>query len=219
MDKPHVHFNHPFSMIIAGPTQCGKTVFLKKLLRHAEYIKPRPKEIVWCYGIKSSTQFKDLYKESAYPIQFHKGLPNVGDIPKNSLVVIDDLMADAAKSKLIASFFTQGMHHNEISIVLLVQNIFCHGKEMRNISLNAQYIVLFKNPRDSQQIKFLSNQIFPLYPKYLPDAYRQATERPYGYLVINLTQSASDNLRLITNIFPDERCHYFVPLEEYTSLN
>ena len=31
---------------------------------------------------------------------------------------------------------------------LYCENIFHQGKEMRNISLNAHYIILFKSPRD-----------------------------------------------------------------------
>ena len=32
---------------------------------------------------------------------------------------------------------------------------------MRNISLNAHYIVLFKSPRDKQQISMLARQVNP----------------------------------------------------------
>ena len=32
---------------------------------------------------------------------------------------------------------------------------------MRNISLNIHYIILFKNPRDSQQISTLARQMYP----------------------------------------------------------
>jgi hypothetical protein len=140
-------------------------------------------------------------------------LPGVGDISKDTLLIVDDLMEDAGKSKNVASYFTRGMHHNDISVILIVQNLFHQGKEMRSISLNSKYIVLFKNPRDAGQIKFLASQIFPQHPKYIPEAYRQATERPYGYLVIDLTQTALENMRLVTNVFPSEKCYYFVPIE------
>ena len=36
-----------------------------------------------------------------------------------------------------------------------VQNIFHQGKEIRNISLNAHYIVLFKSPRDRHRDYFM----------------------------------------------------------------
>lgn len=82
---------------------------------------------------------------------------------------------------------------------------------MRDISLNSNYMVLFKNPRDARQISHLSSQMFPSLPRYLPDAYRQATERPYGYLVIDLTQKTESDMRLVTNVFPYQKCYYFIP--------
>ena len=39
---------------------------------------------------------------------------------------------------------------------LLVQNLFPKNKETRTISLNAHYMVVFKNPRDKSQISHLT---------------------------------------------------------------
>ena len=42
---------HPFTCIIAGCTQSGKTVWVKKLLENAKTtISPPPERIIWCYG-------------------------------------------------------------------------------------------------------------------------------------------------------------------------
>jgi hypothetical protein len=70
-------------------------------------------------------------------------------------------MAQSGKDKRISDRFTKGSHHRNLSIIYIVQNIFHQGKEMRNISLNAHYIVLFKTPRDKQQIYMLARQINP----------------------------------------------------------
>jgi hypothetical protein len=45
-----------------------------------------------------------------------------------------------------------------LSTIYIVQNIFHQGKVMRNISLNAHYIVLFKSQdsTDKQQISMLA---------------------------------------------------------------
>ena len=40
---------------------------------------------------------------------------------------------------------TRERHHRNLSVIYVAQNIFHQGKEMRNISLNAHYIVLFKS--------------------------------------------------------------------------
>ena len=54
--------------------------------------------------------------------------------------------------KRIADLFTKGSDHQNLSVIYIVQNIFQQGRETRNISLNARYIVLFKSPQDKQQI-------------------------------------------------------------------
>jgi hypothetical protein len=206
-------FKQPFSMIIAGPTMSGKTCFMIDLLTHKSCIEPSPKDVLWCYGIKNKNQFAEIRQKSQYPVHFHEGLPIIEDVKtgNNTLIVLDDLMTDAGKSNAISQLFTRGMHHNNISVILITQNIFHQGKKMRDISLNSNYFVLFKNPRDARQISFLSSQMFPTQPKYLPDAFKQATERPHGYLVIDLTQKTETDFRLVTNIFPYQSCYFLIP--------
>jgi UDP-N-acetyl-D-mannosaminuronic acid transferase (WecB/TagA/CpsF family) len=43
----------------------------------------------------------------------------------------------------------------------IVQNLFHRGKHHRTISLNAHYMVLFKNQRDVSQIMALAHQMYP----------------------------------------------------------
>jgi Poxvirus A32 protein len=212
MEKPPI-FQHPFSMLIAGPTMSGKSSFTVRLLNNRGYIQPAPTHVLWCYGVESPGQFENIKSSSIYPISFIKGLPSIDEIKdaQGALIILDDLMQDAAKSKNISTLFSRGMHHLNVSIVLLVQNVFHQGSAMRDISLNASYIILFKNPRDNRQILTLSQQIFPANTKYLTEAYHLATTRPHGYLIINLTQRVPDNRRLYTNIFPGEFYHPYIP--------
>ena len=50
---------HPFTCIVAGCTQSGKTVWVKKLLQNAKTtISPPPERIIWCYG-----QWQPMYLE------------------------------------------------------------------------------------------------------------------------------------------------------------
>ena len=43
-------FNHPFTMIVAGPTRSGKTTWVTRLLQNRlKQIKPIPFRIIWCY--------------------------------------------------------------------------------------------------------------------------------------------------------------------------
>ena len=49
---------------------------------------------------------------------------------------------------------------------------------MRTISLNAHYLILFKNPRDASQINHLAKQMYPTKSKFMVEAYRDATLPP-----------------------------------------
>jgi len=82
---------------------------------------------------------------------------------------------------------------------------------MRTISLNVQYIVLFKNPRDSSQFIHLAKQIYLHNTRFAHEMYVDATKRPYGYILLDLQSAQDDDLRLRTNIFPGERQIVYVP--------
>ncbi len=89
------------------------------------------------------------------------------------MIILDDPMAQSGKDKRIADLFTRGSHHRNLSVIYIVQNIFHQGKKMRNISLNAHYIVLFKSPRDKQQVSMLARQVN--HGKEFMAAYEEAT--------------------------------------------
>jgi hypothetical protein len=143
-------------------------------------------------------------------IELNKGIPedinkvDYLDISQQNLIILDDLIAQSSKDKRIADLFTKGKHHRNLSIIYIVQNVFHHGKEMRNISLNAHYIVLFKSPRDKQQIPMLAGQINPGRVQEFMRSYEDATSRPHGYLMLDLKPTADDQQRFKTNILPGE---------------
>lgn len=121
---------------------------------------------------------------------------------KPRLIILDDLMREADGN--VVDLFTKGSHHYNISVMFVTQNIFNQGKGRRDISLNAHYIVCFKNPRDKQQIRTLSNQVYPENPKFVQEAYIDATTQPHGYLLFDLKQSTPDLHRFRTSIFKND---------------
>ena len=91
-------------------------------------------------------------------IEFCEGLPRPEDYSNDplspKLVIIDDLMRESSSCDAIVDLFTKDSHHKNLSVILISQNLFHQGQ--RNISLNANYIVVFKNPRDRAQIRHLA---------------------------------------------------------------
>jgi hypothetical protein len=188
---------HPFTAMVCGPTQCGKTRFVMQLIRNANFIYPPPERIIWCFGC-----YQDEYRNTDC-IEFVEGIPCFDILDgRRTLLIIDDLMSET--DDRVTKLFTKGSHHKNASVVYISQNVFNKGKENRNISLNTHYLVLFKNPRDSAQIAHLGRQIFPERVKYFREAFADATSRPYGYLLVDLKTTTPDDLRLRTDIFPDK---------------
>ena len=87
-------------------------------------------------------------------------------------MVFDDMMMQCANSELIAQAFTQKRHHQNLSVILILQNLNCQGKVMRNVHLNTEYVVIFRNPRDKSQFGHLARQLEPKHSKALVDALR-----------------------------------------------
>ena len=205
---------HPFTCIVAGCTQSGKTLWVKSLLENAQTtISPTPQRIIWCYGQWQPSYF-DMMRIMP-GIEFNEGIPDdidnadCLDVSQRNLIVLDDLMAQSGKDKRISDLFTKGSHHRNLSIIYIVQNLFHQGKEMRNVSLNAHYIVLFKSPRDKQQISMLARQINPGKVQEFMGSYEDATSRPRGYLMLDLKPTTDDQQRLKTNVLPGEIAKFF----------
>ena len=60
---------HTTTCLIAGPTGCGKTQFVVRLLKSTGMIVPKPTRIVWVYG-----EWQPLYDEllKTMTIEFRK---------------------------------------------------------------------------------------------------------------------------------------------------
>ena len=110
--------------------------------------------------------------------------------------------------------FTKYAHHKNLTVIFIVQNLFPKGKHARDISLNAHYIIVFKNPRDKLQIEYLARQIMPRHSKGVVQVFEEATRKPHSYLLFDLTQSTHDALRIRTNIFPDETMHVYAHVKD-----
>ena len=206
-DIKYFQFIHPFTCMVAGPTSCGKTVFVNNLIKNSELLLSNidKLKVTWAYG-----QWQKSYEDTE-GIDYFEGLPSEEYLQdsKTNLLIIDDLMTELGNDKKLANLFTKGSHHMNISIIFIVQNIFHQAKYMRNVSLNCHYFILMKNPRDKSQIYSLARQLYPKNSYILIEAYMDATKEPYSYLKIDFKPSTPDKYRLQTDIFPNP---YFRPI-------
>lgn len=195
---------HPSTCLIAAPTKSGKTFLVKKIIDHKMF-HPMPQKIIYCYG-----KYQPIFKLMKN-VEFIEGLPDNLNSIQNALIIIDDLMTEVANDFRLSNLFTKGCHHQNLSVIFIMQNIFVKGKEMRNVNLNSQYLILFKNPRDKSQVMILGKQMFPGKTKAFREIFQDATSPKYGYLLIDLRPNADDSLRLRTGMFPEDKCYVYQP--------
>jgi hypothetical protein len=194
-----VIFQLPACALLVGPTMSGKSNFLVKLLTHTPSLMyPIPTRIVYCSSTPPEANVKNIKN-----IEFVIGLPDTSIFNplETNLIVLDDLAFQSEQSNEIMQIFTVKAHHLNLSTFMLVHNLFGQNKFSRTISLNSNYLVLFKNPRDRTQLEVLGRQIFPKNPKFLMEAFEDATKTPFSHMLLDLTQKTEDKFRVQSNIF------------------
>ena len=200
-----VTLNYPSTFIVSGPSGSGKTEFVYKLITNAKHLFEEPLDkIYYFYGVWQS-RFEKIYEGQA--VEYMQGLPDYhfleGLEHKNhKLLIIDDQQLEALNSKSVVDIFTKFSHHKNITTIIILQNLFHQGKYSRDISLNTHYFVLFKNQRDINQVKILGHQLG--ISNLLLEAYFDATEDPFSYLLIDISPKSNRELLLRTHIFSEE---------------
>lgn len=186
--------------MIVGPSSCGKTVFVEKLLKERKrFFSPPYNPVVYCYGANQLTAFTRMQKEQV--IHFYEGILDSAMLDKRykksngGLLVLDDHMDEGSGDQRVLDLFTKDSHHRRITVIYMNQDMFPKGKFSKTISRNAHHIIAFKDPRDQLGVRILTQQAFPQEFKDVLNVYREATERPYGYLLFDLHPSSSDHER------------------------
>lgn len=208
---------HPSAMIISGPSGSGKTEFAINFLKNLEKLVDADIDyIIWCYGQKTK-QMEHVAEVFLDKIEFHEGLPNDFNTlmkqDKKGIILIDDCQMEAIKSEKMVDLLTKQSHHNDCSVILILQDIF-HGSTIRKtIYRNAHYLVLFRTPLDNSIPFALANKIFPYKSKIFLDIYNAATKRAkYSYLFVSGRVSTPDEIRFRSDIFNPNFQRIYVPI-------
>lgn len=208
----HTMFRVPSTVLICGASGSGKTTFVSNLLKYRNQMIENGeniKNIIFFYN-----NWQPLYqemKENKLVTEWINELPSAKEIKEKSdpfkdkygtICIIDDFMTEMSKD--IIDIFTVISHHSNVLVVFLSQSIFPKNPHFRDLSVNAKYIVLHKNPRENAQVAHLARQIQPVKNKFIIEAYHDATQEPYSYILFNLHQETPENYRIQSNIFPHE---------------
>ena len=206
----------PYTMVVSGQTGSGKTHFVSQLIKHHKSLHDRKFDKI----VIAFTMMQPIYLELKMKNQnltLVEGFPGEAvekicksDTNANTLVALDDMMIETENDKRLAAMFTK-MRHKNVSTVFLTQNLYFKSKYMTTVTRNAHYLVIFENPRDASMISTLNRQAYPENPNFLRDAFRQATEKPYGYLFLDFKPGGDKRLRVREGILPGEQTFVYLP--------
>ena len=208
----------PFRIIVSGGSGVGKTEFVKKVVNKEFYREPID-EIVYCYP----DYLDEIPTEFDFPVSYFHGMPDLkylSSLKSGSLLILDDMMTEVGKCENIAKLFSVIARKKNISIFLIVQNIFQRGKEFRNIRLNSTGIVLFKTRSSvSNQSLLRELEIGNLISK---TSLNHALSEKYQYIFIDLHPKHQNDFGSIRgDIFSEKLLVYYtmeyvaIPKEDF----
>ena len=166
---------HPFTCMVVGPTQCGKTQFVFELIRRLSSIQPPPERIVWCFWLLSGfvqqrrwcricggrSRHEHFGRRQEENVSHHRR-PHIqnrygSDTNFYERVSSSQLQCDLHKLKFVQQRPEEQKYLSQYSL-----------------------LVLFKNPKDSTQIYSSQPTEFPKYHKVFYESFADATSLPYS---------------------------------------
>lgn len=206
-----------FKIFLAGASGCGKTTFVTEMLENInEICQEPPTKIIFVYSTWQQ-QYDEMKNKKLLDVFIEDGEDLEDEVNKyitgqSLLIIFDDLISSKNLDFISNLYMVQG-RHNKVSMVFIAQRMFVNNQEIRNISGNSSYIVLFRNPRNSHDIAELSKQMTPG-KTVLKEIYAAATKEPYSYLFICLTQTCLQAVKYLSHLFEKRnivRC--YIPIE------
>ena len=199
-----VRLKENFKLFISGPSRCGKTFFISELLENiGTFAKEPPETILYVYKVWQS-KFDEMKSIVHGFIEDNENIiQQIKEIAlgQRIFVIFDDLIN--SKSLVdIATLFTVDGRHMNMSMAFLTQRMYVNNEHFRQISQNCDYFCIFKNPRNSSEIRTLAQQLTPG-SLDLIEIYKEATKSPFSYLLINLTQECDPNVKYISHVFDE----------------
>lgn len=202
---------HPFSMVVYGPSQSGKSTFIFDLLQNASRLINVQFDYIMCFVGSNDMKYLGLKAIYGNRIDFVRGLPkDLNAFIKPGLkgfLIFDDLMMEATKSAAVTEIFIHRCHHENLSVALLLQDLFAKGRDRLTILRSTHYLVLFKNPLDQVINYIIANRVSPT-AKGTVIKLMQYVQTKYRYLFLDGKQNSLPEAKFRTDLFNEhfQRC-------------
>lgn len=192
---------HPFTMIVAGPSGSGKTWLTCKMIFNRETLTTAPpSKIIYCYKY-----WQPIFMELDHT-EFVEGLPDDildrFDADEPGWLILDDFQSECGKSPLVADIFTRSSHHRNIACFLIVQTVFFRGPYAKDISSNASYVILLKNPRNYESVVTLARQSWGKEgARKVGEIFKHVTKEPHSYLFLSFKPTTPEDRSILSHCF------------------
>lgn len=216
----------PFSMLVVGSTNLGKSTLVRDLIvNHYRMFDNPLDEIIYLhhkYGFDDElvTYFNENLN---IPIRFVEGFPSTdiiegklfeGDKKSSKCLIIDDVVGSALRSPNFLELFTVLSHHDNITVIAIMQNLFAETASsrqvMNNIIRNISYLVLFPDRRQLPTVRQIARNYYNGEEERLLKPFKRSIEEKnkHDYMLIDFI---GDICPIRFNCLrPSDRKHFFL---------
>lgn len=229
MNAENVCLKHPFTCIVAGPTQSGKSTFVRRLLNDSNlidvcfdyifvFLGTRAKDNAILSNMRSTRivelteTFPDERELKTKFVPFLTGLIDAqGGSKARGCLIFDDLMKELGQSGLLVNLFIKDGSHSNASCIFTTQNAMLGGSgragdDVRTMYANTHALVLFRSPMDQGSV--LATLARRMGHKDMVAPLNEVL-RQHRYVMIRGDQRTPDWLRFSTDLFSEEPVRNF----------
>ena len=204
--------NPPYSIIVTGPSGVGKTSLVVQLIK--QQLKPSHIFIL-CRNDQPlyhdlSQEITLIHEKECPSAQEFEDLVKQRGGPQPVLIADDVGLTDTNPHihDVLLSCFMRLCHHLQLTVFYICHTLFSTHKSgfLRVLNRNANYILLFRNPRDVNQLRILLSQMSADKSRFQKTIHciREELRAPHSYILLDFTQSSDDFLRFRTNILGEK---------------
>jgi hypothetical protein len=217
----------PCTIILSGPSQCGKTTLIEKLLNEDDCFDRLFTEICWVHApLAGDKQLFDRLGKKL-PIVFREGYPEteiiqntlfVGDKNSPKLLILDDILTGPTTCKSLFDLFNIISHHQNITIILTVQNL--HGSTtaqkscLSTLLRSCSYLILFSSRRMLPVFRFISSCFFLGEQNRVLTPFKETFQDRYSYFVFDFITDNEDLRIRQGGLVPSHRCFVYKDEED-----
>jgi len=205
-------------MLVAGPSQSGKSHFLLNLVKFREQLfTANFSRVIYCqkniHTEKNKAFFAHL--QELFPqAELVQGLPVLSELHLNinaihTLLLVDDMMRDVVGCIGMNNLATNDVHNFNITVIFVFQNYFARGKYGNDLVRNCQYKVVFYNRTEMLELRTISTHTVDT-PRFLSYNFnylqRHYPEDRHHYILIDShSKSPMSQMWCRARIFPDDQ--------------